>query len=54
MADDQAGQSAPATAPVPPVPNPEPPAEARPAPPPYRPNMELIGYIEKGQQPPAE
>jgi hypothetical protein len=26
----------------------------RPAPPPYRPNKELIGYIERGQKPPKE
>lgn len=25
----------------------------RPAPPPFRPNKELIGYIEKGQKPPV-
>jgi hypothetical protein len=25
----------------------------RPAPPPYRPNKDLIGYIERGQQPPT-
>lgn len=25
----------------------------RPTPPPFRPNKELIGYIEKGQKPPA-
>lgn len=30
----------------------EPPA--RPAPPPYRPNEDLIGYIERGQTPPKE
>jgi hypothetical protein len=26
---------------------------SRPAPPPFRPNKELIGYIEKGQKPPV-
>jgi hypothetical protein len=26
---------------------------SRPAPPPFRPNKELIGYIEKGQKPPT-
>lgn len=31
--------------------SPEPPA--RPAPPPFRPNRELIGYIERGQRPRA-
>jgi hypothetical protein len=25
----------------------------RPAPPPFRPNKDLIGYIEKGQRPPT-
>lgn len=30
------------------------PAPSRPAPPPYSPNKTLIGYIEKGQNPPAE
>jgi hypothetical protein len=32
-----------------------PPAEPanRPEPPPYRPDVDLIGYIEKGQKPPA-
>jgi hypothetical protein len=26
---------------------------SRPEPPPYRPDKDLIGYIEKGQKPPA-
>jgi len=30
------------------------PAPSRPAPPPYRPNRALIGYIEKGQSQPVE
>jgi hypothetical protein len=30
------------------------PATSRPAPPPYTPNKALIGYIEKGQNPPVE
>jgi hypothetical protein len=29
------------------------PQPSRPAPPPFRPNKELIGYIEKGQKPPV-
>jgi len=33
--------------------NPGPPF-SRPEPPPYRPRMDLIGYIERGQNPPAE
>ncbi len=28
------------------------PAKNRPEPPPFRPNKDLIGYIEKGQRPP--
>lgn len=31
-----------------------PPPPSRPAPPPYSPDKKLIGYIEKGQNPPAE
>ena len=27
--------------------------ERRPDPPPYRPDKDLIGYVEKGQKPPA-
>jgi hypothetical protein len=34
-----------------PAPSQQPPT-TRPAPPPYRPNKDLIGYIEKGQKPP--
>lgn len=37
--------------------NPQPNGSAppnRPAPPPFRPNKELIGYIEKGQKPPTQ
>lgn len=30
------------------------PATSRPAPPPYSPNKALIGYIEKGQNPPVK
>ena len=30
------------------------PATSRPAPPPYRPNKALVGYIEKGQTAPVE
>lgn len=30
------------------------PATSRPSPPPYSPNKALIGYIEKGQNPPVE
>lgn len=33
---------------------PAPRATSRPAPPPYSPNKALIGYIEKGQNPPVE
>ena len=33
---------------------PTPPASGRPAPPPYSPNRELIGYIERGQTGPAQ
>ncbi len=29
------------------------PQKSRPEPPPFRPNKDLIGYIEKGQKPPA-
>jgi hypothetical protein len=29
------------------------PSKSRPEPPPFRPNKELIGYIEKGQKPPV-
>ena len=66
MSEDQANQSAsPAeSAPpaesalaesVPPTLNPGPPAPARPTtPPPYRPNKRWIGYIERGQKPPAQ
>jgi len=43
MPDEKAPQSAPAP----------PPAESRPEPPPFRPNKDLIGYIEKGQKPPV-
>ena len=39
-------KSNPATEPTPP--------SSRPAPPPYKPDKLLIGYIEKGQKPPAE
>jgi hypothetical protein len=43
MAEDLNPQSAP-----------EPAAEPdQPPPPPYRPDKDLIGYIEKGQRPPA-
>jgi len=31
-----------------------PPTPGRPAPPPYSPDKTLIGYIEKGQNPPLE
>lgn len=48
MADKQATQSSPAS-PPPPVP----PAPSHPEPPPYRPDKDLIGYIEEGQKPPA-
>jgi hypothetical protein len=30
------------------------PEQSRPEPPPYRPRKDLIGYIERGQNPPAE
>ena len=43
MADEKAPQSAPAPLP----------AKSRPEPPPFRPNKDLIGYIEKGQKPPV-
>ncbi len=43
MSDDKAPQSAPA----PPL------AKSWPRPPPFRPNMDLIGNIEKGQKPPV-
>ncbi len=43
MPDEKAPQSAPAP----------PPTRSRPEPPPFRPNKDLIGYIEKGQKPPA-
>jgi hypothetical protein len=34
--------------------NPAPqPSRSRPEPPPFRPNNDLIGYIEKGQKPPV-
>jgi len=42
MSDEKTPQSTPAP----------PPAKSRPAPPPFRPNKDLIGYIEKGQKPP--
>ena len=43
MPDEKAPQSAPAPQP----------AKSRPDPPPFRPNKDLIGYIEKGQKPPV-
>jgi hypothetical protein len=43
MSDEKAPPSAPAPQP----------AKSRPEPPPFRPNKELIGYIEKGQKPPV-
>jgi hypothetical protein len=46
MADDNApSEKAPASQ--------QAPAGSRPEPPPFRPDKELIGYIEKGQKPPA-
>ncbi len=29
------------------------PEQGRPAPPPFQPDKDLIGYVEKGQKPPA-
>jgi hypothetical protein len=46
MSKDQQS-SQPATTPA------EPPKE-RPAPPPYKPDEDLIGYVERGQKPPEE
>ncbi len=46
MPEDQTPQSGP-PAEAPPTSN------DRPEPPPFRPNKELIGYIERGQKPPA-
>ena len=43
MPDEKAPQSAPAPTS----------AKSRPEPPPFRPNKDLIGYIEKGQKPPV-
>ncbi len=43
MPDEKAPQGAPAPQP----------AKSRPEPPPFRPNKDLIGYIEKGQKPPV-
>jgi len=46
MAEDKTPQGTPAAEPVPA-------AEPRPEPPPYQPDRELIGYIERGQKPPT-
>jgi hypothetical protein len=46
MPDEKAPQSVPAPQPQP--------AKSRPEPPPFRPNKDLIGYIEKGQKPPVQ
>lgn len=43
MVDDQTPQSAPVAEQV----------KSRPEPPPFRPNKDLIGYIEKGQRRPV-
>jgi hypothetical protein len=49
MADDKNTPQAPAPQSAPP---PAPP-DRRPDPPPYRPDKDLIGYLEKGPKPPA-
>jgi len=46
MPEDQPSREPAVTEPVPPP--------SRPEPPPYKPNKKLIGYIERGQKPPAE
>jgi hypothetical protein len=64
MSEGQPSHESAATEPEPPPaatePGPPPaatgpaPTPERPEPPPYKPNKELIGYIERGQKPPAE
>jgi hypothetical protein len=53
MADKIPSENAPASQEVAPPASQQPAPNSRPEPPPYRPDKDLIGYVERGQKPPA-